>query len=194
MRPADGVAGGEEDAGAIGAGAVAPDLHRVDVEQRVKLGLPLAEQGLRRDDQDALGALRAQLRDHEPRLDGLPEADLIGEDAVAIGDARQREDDGIDLVRIRIDPRAALGGELTPVLVGAPAPDEVLDEEQAMEEMEPQRGTSCGRGPTERGSTNRRSTGRGMNDFISGYRSGSIGVVHVVRNGCPRRSRNRDAR
>jgi hypothetical protein len=70
--------------------------------------MPLPEQRLRRDDQDAPPTFREQLCDHQPGLDRLPEADLVREDAAALADPFEREDHGVNLVRVRIDPPAAL--------------------------------------------------------------------------------------
>ena len=85
-----------------------------DAEQREQLVLPLAEQRLRDDEQDPLRALGPDLRDHQARLDRLSEPDFVGEDAAAFAETAEGEDDGIDLVRVRIDPRLPLRGGVAP--------------------------------------------------------------------------------
>ena len=74
-----------------------------DAEQRVELGLPLPEKRPWQDDEDARGAFRQQLRHDESGFDRLSEADLVGQDAAALGNAPQGEHDRVDLVGIGVD-------------------------------------------------------------------------------------------
>ena len=45
------------------------------------------------------------LRQHEARLDGLAEADLVGEEHALAEGLSQREERGINLVRLEVDAR-----------------------------------------------------------------------------------------
>jgi hypothetical protein len=58
-------------------------LSRLDAEEVEQLVLPLADERLGDDQQDALSAFRTCLCDHRPGLDGLAETDLVREDAAA---------------------------------------------------------------------------------------------------------------
>ena len=70
-----------------------------------QLLMPLLAQVRGRDDEDAPLALRPFLREHEPGLDGLAEADLVGEQR-ALGEGRlEGEQRGVDLVRVQVDLR-----------------------------------------------------------------------------------------
>jgi len=80
----------------------------------------------RSDEQDALRALGEQPRDHQPRLDHLAEAHLVREDAAAFGDALQREEHRVDLVRVRIDLRGALGCYVAALLRCGAQADEIF--------------------------------------------------------------------
>jgi len=84
-----------------------------DGEQREQLLLPLAEQrffGVTTRIA-SLAALGEQLGDHEPGPRwSFPRADLVGEDAAAVGQPCQaRTRPPVDLVRVRVDAR---GGAL----------------------------------------------------------------------------------
>src|SRR5439155_86480 len=85
-------------------GEVRVILARLDAEQVQQLVLPLSNQGLGDNEQDALRAFGAALGDDETGLDGLAQPDFVGEDAPSLAETSKREDDGVDLVRIRIDP------------------------------------------------------------------------------------------
>lgn len=80
----------------------------VNAEQVQQLVLPLADERLRDDEQYALRAFRTALCDHRPGFDRLAEPNLVGQDATALPKTSQRKNDGIDLMRIRIDLRLAL--------------------------------------------------------------------------------------
>jgi hypothetical protein len=89
-------------------------------EKTVEFILPLAEQGLRHDEQDAGGGpLGTQLRDYEAGFNSLAEAHFIGENAAAFWDSLEREDDRVDLVRIWIDAALPLRSGIALLLVGA---------------------------------------------------------------------------
>ena len=103
-------------------------LAGLDAEELEQLLLPLAEQRLGRDQQDAPRALGQELGDDEARLDRLSEPDLVREDAAALAQAGEREDDRVDLVRVRIDLRGALRRGVAALFVGAAQADEVLGE------------------------------------------------------------------
>ena len=105
---------------------------RLDAEERVELGLPLAEQRLGHDEQYAPHALGHQLRDDQPGLDGLAEAHLVGKDAAALGDAAQREHDRIDLVRVGIDASLALARGIAPLLVRPSQADQILGKQPTL--------------------------------------------------------------
>ncbi len=98
----------EEDAGACEGLRIQPAFPSLDAEQRVELRLPLPKKRLGHDQKDAAHAFGYQLRDNETSLDRFSEADLVGEDAAAFGNAPQREHDSVDLVGIRIDPSVTL--------------------------------------------------------------------------------------
>ena len=71
-------------------------------------------------------AFGEELGDDQARLDGLSQADLVGEDAAALAQPGEGEDDRIDLVRVGVDLRRALGGGVTALLVGAAQAHEIL--------------------------------------------------------------------
>ena len=58
----------------------------------------------------------------------LPEADFVGEDAAAFSQPPEREDDRVDLMRVRIDAAPALRGRVALAVVRPPDADEVLGE------------------------------------------------------------------
>ena len=101
-------------------------LDRVDIEQVDQLGLPLAEERARNDNEDARRALGEQLGDHEARLDRLAEPDFVREDAAPFWDPSQGEHYGVDLVGVWVDASAALGGDLAAAFACATLTDEVF--------------------------------------------------------------------
>lgn len=123
------------DAGAEEARVV---LSRLDAEELKQLALPLPDERLRHDQQDALRPLRPALRDDEPGLDRLPEADLVGEDAAPLLEPPEREDHGIDLVRVGVDASLALRRRVALPIIGTPSPDQILREETPVEGMKAQ--------------------------------------------------------
>ena len=111
-------------------------LLRLNAEQVGELVLPLADERLRHDQQDALGAFRPALGDHQAGFDRLAEPDLVGEDAAALFQPPQREDHRVDLVRVRIDPRLPLRGGVALAVVRAANAHEVLGEQAEVEGVE----------------------------------------------------------
>ena len=71
-----------------------------------------------------------------PGFDGLAEADLVRQDAAALGNPAQRKDHGIDLVRVGIDAAAALAGRVAPLLVRPAQADQVFGEQPASNRSE----------------------------------------------------------
>ena len=66
------------------------------------------------------------MSDDEARFNSLAEPHLVGEDAATLGDAAQREHDGVDLARVGVDPPAALRGHLPPTFASAPEANELF--------------------------------------------------------------------
>jgi hypothetical protein len=118
----------EEDAAPYERLGLGKALARFDAKEVIELVLPLAKQRLRNDQQDATFPLGQELSDDEPRLDRLPQADLVGKNAAAHRNSSQREDDGVDLVRVRVDSSATLRGSVALLLIGSTATDEFLGE------------------------------------------------------------------
>ena len=69
---------------------------------RFRLVLPLANQRLRDNKEDALGAFRSALGDDETRLDGLSQADLVSKQ-VTLTAVLQDAPHDFDLVRLQVD-------------------------------------------------------------------------------------------
>ena len=107
----------------------------LDVEQVEQLVLPLADQRLRDDQQDALRAFGPALGDHQARLDRLAQSDFVGEDAAAFAEPAQREDHRVDLVRVGIDPRLALRGRVAFPVIGTADADELFGEDAPVERV-----------------------------------------------------------
>jgi len=96
-------------------------FHRLNAEEPVQFVLPLTNQGLRHDKQNARSRpFRTQLCQDQTGFDGLAQPYLISQNAAPFWDALQRKNHGVDLVRIRIDPALPLGGCITLLLVGTP--------------------------------------------------------------------------
>ena len=133
---------------ALAAGELAPDeidtgrgeirlvLLRLNPEQVRELVLPLPDQRLGHDQQDALGTLRPALRDHQAGFDRLAQADLVGEDAASLFQSPEREDHGVDLVGVRIDAGLPLRRGIALAIVRAADADEVLCEHAEVERVE----------------------------------------------------------
>ena len=119
-----------------GRDEVAAVLGRLDAEQVQQLVLPLADQRLRHDQQDALRALGPALGDDQSGFDRLAEPDLVGEDAAAFAQPPEREDDRVDLMGVRIDARLPLRGRVALAVVRPPDADEVLGEDAEVEGVE----------------------------------------------------------
>src|SRR6266545_3259410 len=107
---------------------IEPALARLNSEEGVQLGLPLADQCLRHDQQHAPHPFGHQLRDDQTGFDRLAEPDLVSEDATALGNPPQREHHRIDLMWIWIDASLALARRVPPLLVRPSQADQVLGE------------------------------------------------------------------
>jgi hypothetical protein len=116
----------EEDTCAFeGIGMSATDAG-LDTEEGEELSLPLADQWLRNDDEQAALSFGSELRQDESRLDSLAESDFVGEDAAAFGEATKREHDGIDLMWIGVNAALALRRSGARMLVGSATAYEIL--------------------------------------------------------------------
>ncbi len=124
---------GEEDASTGERFRIESALARLDTEQGVQLGLPLAEQRLGHDQQHAPHAFGHQLRDDQTGFDGLAEPDLVGEDATSLRNPSQREHHRIDLMWVRIDAPLALAGRVAALLVRPPQADQVFGQQSALD-------------------------------------------------------------
>ena len=111
-------------------------LARLDAEQVEQLVLPLADQRLGHDQQDALRAFGAALGDDQARLDRLSQPDLVREDAAALAQASEREDHRVDLVGVGVDPRLPLRRRVALPVVRPADADEVLGEDAPVEGVE----------------------------------------------------------
>jgi hypothetical protein len=109
---------------------------RLNAEQIEELVLPLANQRLGNDEKDALCSFRPALRDDQAGLDRLAETDFVREDAAALPQTPQREDHGVDLVRVRIDPCLTLGCCVSLSVVGSADPHKLLGEHPEIELVE----------------------------------------------------------
>jgi hypothetical protein len=103
-------------------------LARIDIEELKELLTPLSQEWFRRDEKHSPCGLREELRNHEPRFDRFPEANLVGQDATAFADPCEGEDDGFDLVRVRVDLRRTLRSRVPAALVRAAKAYEVFGE------------------------------------------------------------------
>jgi hypothetical protein len=101
-------------------------LARLDAEEGEQLVLPLADERLGDDEQDALRSFGPALGDDQPRLDGLSHAHLVREDAAALAQAAEGEDHGVHLVRIGIDPGLPLGRRVPLAFIWSTDADELL--------------------------------------------------------------------
>jgi len=79
-------------------------LARLDAEQVQELVLPLANQRFWDNKENALRAFSAALGDDQTGLDGLTQPHFVRKDAPTLAETPEGEDDGVDLMRIRIDP------------------------------------------------------------------------------------------
>ena len=111
-------------------------LAGLDAEEVEQLVLPLADQRLGNDQQDALRAFGPALGDHQARLDRLSQADFVSEDAAALAEASEREDHRVDLVGVGIDARLPLRRRVAFPVIRAADPDEVLGEDAPVESVE----------------------------------------------------------
>ena len=110
--------------------------------------LPLANQRLGNDEEDALRPFGPALRDDETGLDGLAEADFVRKDATALAQTPEGENHGVDLVWVWIDSRLTLGRRIALAVVGSADPHEVLGKHPEIEVVErhrssPPRGRRC---------------------------------------------------
>ena len=77
----------------------------------------------------------AALGDYETSLDRLTEANFVGKDAATLTKTAEREDHGIYLVRIGIDPCLPLRGRVTLAVIWSADSDEILGEHPQVELM-----------------------------------------------------------
>jgi hypothetical protein len=88
--------------------------HRLDAELRVELLLPLLQECLRSDDQNALDASPLQqLARHEPGSDGLPEPHIVGDETTGSKPTKE-QDRVVDLVSERLHRRRRQRQEVLP--------------------------------------------------------------------------------
>ena len=92
----------------------------LDPKESVELVLPLAQKGLRQDQENPLPTLREQLSNDQTRFNRFAEADFICKNAAAFWNALQCEDDRVDLMRVRVDTATALGRRV-PTMFARPA-------------------------------------------------------------------------
>ena len=92
-----------------GAERVAVHQGRLHPELGLELVPPLGPQRRGDQDQDPVPPLGGELGQDEPRLDRLPQPDLVGEDGAAGGQGRQGEGSRLDLVRVEVDRRVDEG-------------------------------------------------------------------------------------
>jgi hypothetical protein len=120
-------------------------LAGLDAEQSEQLVLPLPDQRLRDDQQDALRAFGPALGDDQSRLDCFAQPDFISEDAAALAETPQREDHRVDLVGIGVDARLPLRRGIAFPVVGTADADEILGEDALVEGV---KGHGSGATPT----------------------------------------------
>src|SRR5690349_17158611 len=78
-------------------------------------------------------ALSEELCDDEACFDGLAQTDFVGQDAASFRNAAEREDDGVYLVRVRVDSTAPLSSGIASVLIGASQACKVFGEQPTMD-------------------------------------------------------------
>ena len=130
------LASGDEHAGCRDIHVVVARVPGVDAEEIPQLGLPLAKQRSRHDDERPAHALRQQLRDDQTGLDGLAQPHFVGKDAAAVGNALQREHHGFDLVRIRVHPAAPLRSHVATLLAGPTQANELFGTVAAVDRVQ----------------------------------------------------------
>ena len=79
--------------------------------------------------------LREQLSNDQTRFNRFTEADLIRKNAAALWNALQREDDGIDLMRVRVDTPTALGRRVPPMFARPAKAHELFSPNATMDRM-----------------------------------------------------------
>ena len=115
------------------SGEVRLGLLGLNPKQVEQLVLPLADQRLRDDEEDALGPFGAALRNHQAGFDRLPKPDFVGEDAATLSKASKREDHRVDLMWVRIDAGLPLRRGVALAVVGSADADEVLGQHAEVE-------------------------------------------------------------
>jgi hypothetical protein len=110
-------------------------LSRLNAEEIQKFVLPLPNERLRHDQQDALRAFRAALRDNQSGLDRLSQANLVGQNATAFAQTPERENYRVDLVRVGINARLALGCGIALTLIRPAYTDQVFGENPLVERV-----------------------------------------------------------
>jgi hypothetical protein len=105
----------------------------LDIKQIEQLVLPLADEGLGHNEQNALQSFSATLRNHETGLNRLSQTYFVCQNAPALTKAAKGKNHGIDLVRIRIDARLALRSGIPVPVIRSPDPDQVLSDHAEVE-------------------------------------------------------------
>jgi hypothetical protein len=80
-------------------------------------------------------AFSEELGYDETCFDGLPQPNLVRQDAASFRDAAEREDDRVYLVWVRVDSSAPLSCRVAAVLVGSSEPGKIFGEQPAMDRM-----------------------------------------------------------
>ena len=88
-----------------------------------------------RTDVDALSALGLALGDHQSGFDCLAEPDFVREDASAFSQPPEREDDRVDLMRVRVNSPAALRRGVAPAFGRAAQPEQLFGQQAPMNRM-----------------------------------------------------------
>jgi hypothetical protein len=107
----------------------------LDAEQIQELALPLADQRLRHDQQDASRTFRTTLGNNQAGLNRLSQANLVCENAAAFAKTSQRKDNCVNLVGIGINPRLALCSRIALPIVRTADANKVLRENPLVEDM-----------------------------------------------------------
>jgi len=126
--PADQIDAWRDEAGIV--------LTRLDAEQVQELALPLPDQRLRHDQQDALRPLRPALGNHQAGLNRLSQANFVGENAAAFAEASKGKDYCVNLVGVRINASLALCSRIAFPVIWTADPDEVLGKDALIEGVE----------------------------------------------------------
>jgi hypothetical protein len=107
----------------------------LDAEQIQELALPLADQRLRHDQQDASRTFRTTLGNNQASLNRLSQANLVCENAAAFAKTSQSKDNRVNLVGVGINPRLALCSRIALPIVRTADANKVLRENPLVEDM-----------------------------------------------------------